>query len=121
MNNNLGGLEDAILSNSSKVDENKNNISTNLISINGNEDNIAYNLSEIDNIKNNNSKSYLKNIYNVLFYNQKTQIDFKNLFYEKVFDVNASINDFIEISFKIQLEFQDTDDRHYVKMICGII
>ena len=69
VNNNLGDLEDTILSNSSKIDTNKNDISTNLISININEDNVTYNLNEINYIKNNNSKSYLKNIYNILFYN----------------------------------------------------
>ena len=78
VNNNLGDLEDTILSNSSKIDTNKNDISTNLININTNEDNIAYNLKEINYIKNNNSKSYLKNIYNISFYDSKTQIDFKN-------------------------------------------
>ena len=62
----------------------------------------------------------LKNIYNILIYDKKTQIDFKNLFYEKVFDVTANVNDFIEIAFKIELEFLDTDDRHYVKMICEL-
>ena len=46
VNNNLGDLENAILSN-------KNYISTNLIKINSNEDDILYNLSEIDYIKNN--------------------------------------------------------------------
>ena len=80
VNNNLGDLENTILTN-------KNNISTNLINIRGNEDNIAYNLSEINNIKNNVSKSYLKNIYNVLFYDEKTQINFKGIFYEKIFTV----------------------------------
>ena len=74
-------------------------------------------MSEIIYIKNNISKPYLKNIYNILFYNKKTQIDFKNIFYEKVFDVNASINNFIEMNFKIELEYQDTDDRNYVKTI----
>ena len=53
VNNNLGDLEDTILTN-------KNNISTNLINIRGNEDNILYNSSEINNIKNNISKSISK-------------------------------------------------------------
>ena len=44
----------------------------------------------------------------------------KNIFYEKVLDVNASINDFIETKFKIELEYQDTDDRNYVKSIYEI-
>ena len=49
VNDNLGDLENTILSN-------KNNISTNLIKINSNEDDILSNSSEINNIKNNNSK-----------------------------------------------------------------
>ena len=51
-----------------------------------NKEDIASNLSKI-----NNTKSYLKNIYNILFYDKKTQIDFrKNISYEKIFDVNAN-------------------------------
>ena len=57
-------------------------------------------MSEINYIKNNISKPYLKNIYNILFYDSKIQIDFKGIFYEKEFNVNASINDFIEMNFK---------------------
>ena len=78
VNNNLGDLENNILSN-------KNDISTNLINIRGNEDNIASNLSEIDYLQNNIPKSYLKNIYNISFYNEKTQVDFRNLFMKKYF------------------------------------
>ena len=79
---------------------------------------IASNLEKINNIK----KTYLKNVYNILLYDQKTQIDFrKDIFYEKVFDdVDANKNDFVEIAFKIELEYQDTDDRHYVKSIYEI-
>ena len=100
-----------------KIDKDKNNTSTNLININTNEDNIAYNLSEIDYIKNNISKPYLKNIYNILFYDKKAQVDFRNLFYEKVFDVNASINDFVEINLKILLEYSSISNKNYVKTI----
>ena len=120
VNNNLGDLENTILSNSSKINTNKNDISTNLIKINSNEDDILYNLSEIDYIKNNISKPYLKNIYNILFYESKTQIDFRGIFFEKVFDVNASINDFIETNFKIDLEYEHISKRNYVKTIYGI-
>ena len=77
-------------------------------------------MSEINYIKNNNSTQYLKNVYNILFYNKKTQIDFRNLFYEKVFDVNASINDFLEIFFKIDLQYEDISERNYVKTIYEI-
>ena len=108
--------------NNEDIEKNKNDISTNLIKINSNEDDIAYNLSEINYLKNNKSTQYLKNIYNILFYESKTQIDFrKNIFYEKVFDVNANKNDFVEMNFKIELEYRDTDDRHYVKTIYEIL
>ena len=103
-----------------KIDENKNDISTNLIKINSNEDDILYNLSEINYIKNNISKPYLKNVYNILFYNKKTQIDFRNLFYEKVFDVNTNKNGFIEIKIKIDLQYEDISERNYVKSIYEI-
>ena len=111
-----------ISSNSSKIDTNKNDISTNLIKINSNEDDILYNLNEINNIKNNSSKSYLKNVYNILFYNNNEQISFKDeIFYEKEFDVNASINDFIEIKFKISLEYRRIDYRSYIKNIYEVL
>ena len=59
-----------------------------------------------------NNKSYLKNVYNILFYNNNEQISFKDeIFYEKEFNVNASINDFIEIKFKIGLEYRNINDR----------
>ena len=120
VNNNVGNLENTILSNSSKIDTNKSDISTNLIGINTNEDNMAYNLSEINYIKNNISKPYLKNIYNILFYESKTQIDFRGIFFEKVFDVNANKNDFIEKNFKIDLQYEDISERNYVKTIYEI-
>ena len=88
--------------------------------MNSNEDDILYNSSEITYIKNNISKPYLKNIYNILFYESKTQINFRNLFYEKEFDVNASINDFIEMNFKIDLEYEDISERNYIKAIYEI-
>ena len=78
-----------VSSNLDKIGTNEANISSNLISINYNEDNIAYNLSEIVNIKNNISKSYLKNIYNILFYDKKTQIDFRNIFFNKSYEMNC--------------------------------
>ena len=65
------------------------NISTNLIKINSNEDDILYNLEEISYIKNNISKPYLKNVYNILYYNVKEKIDFDNNFYDVIFEFNA--------------------------------
>ena len=120
VNNNLDNLENTILTNSSKIDTNKNDISSNLTNININEDNIAYNLSEINYIKNNISKPYLKNIYNILFYESKTQIDFRGIFFKKVFDVNANENYFVDMNFKIDLQYEDISERNYVKTIYEI-
>ena len=111
--NDLGDLEDTILTN-------KNNISTNLIKINSNEDDILHNLSEINNIKNNKSKSYLKNIYNIIFYDEKTKVDFSNSFYEKIFNINTSVNDFIEINLKMLLEYENIDEKIYVNTVYEI-
>ena len=110
-----------ILNNKGLISANKNDISTNLIRINSNEDDILSNLNEINYLKNS-SKSYLKNVYNILFYNNNEQISFKDeIFYEKEFDVNASINDFIEIKFKISLEYRRIDYRNYIKNIYEIL
>ena len=105
-----------ISNNKGLISTNTSSISSNLIKINSNEDDILFNLNEINYLKNNNSKSYLKNVYNILFYNNNEQISFKDkIFYEKEFDVNASINNFIEIKFKIGLEYRRIDYRNYVK------
>ena len=115
INNNLGDLENTILSNSSKIDTNKKDISTNLIKINSNEDDMLYNLNEINYLKNNKSTQYLKNVYNILFYDEKEQIDFrKDSFYEKVFDINANKNDFIEINLRILLDYENINEAHLI-------
>ena len=103
--------------NNEQIDTNTRDISTNLIKINSNEDDILSNSSEINYLKNNNSKSHLKNVYNILLYHRKTQVSFKKYFFERVFDVNASINDFIEMSFKISLEYENISERSYVKTL----
>ena len=113
VNNNLGDIENTILTN-------KNDISTNLIKINSNEDDILSNSSEINNIKNNKSKSYLKNIYNIIFYDEKTKVDFSNSFYEKMFNINASVNDFIEINLKMLLQYENINEKIYVNTVCEI-
>ena len=108
--------------NEERINTNKNNISSNLGKINTNVTDISSNLRKIDYIKNNNSKSYLKNVYNILFYNNNEQISFKDeIFYEKIFDINVDINDFIEIKFKIELEYRNINDRNYIKNIYNIL
>ena len=105
--------------NDEQVDTNKNNISSNLGKINTNVTDISSNLGRINNIVNN---LMLKNVYNILFYNNNEQISFKDeIFYEKVFNVDAAINDFIEIKFKIALEYRNINDRNYVKNIYEIL
>ena len=108
--------------NDGKVDTNSADILSNLGKINTNVTDISSNLEKMNNIKNNSSKSHLKNVYNILFYNNNEQISFKDeIFYEKEFDVNASINDFIEIKFKIAVEYRRIDYRNYVKNIYEIL
>ena len=77
-------------------------------------------MSEINYIKNNNSKSYLKNIYNIIFYDSKTQINFRNLFYEKIFEVNAKQNDFIEFNLNMLLEYENINEKNYVNTVYEI-
>ena len=70
--------------NNEQVDTNTRDISTNLIKINSNEDDILSNSSEINYLKKNKHTQYLKNVYNILFYNNNEQISFKDeIFYEK--------------------------------------
>ena len=108
--------------NNEQVDTNTRDILSNLGKINTNVTDISSNLEKINNIKNTSSKSYLKNVYNILFYNNNEQISFKDeIFYEKEFDVNANINDFIEIKFKIGLEYRNINDRNYVKNVYEIL
>ena len=100
--------------NFSDIYENKNNISTNLIKINSNEDDILYNLNEINYLKNDKSTQYLKNVYNILFYNDKTQADFRNNFYNKTFELNANKNDCIEINLRMLLDYKNINESHLV-------
>ena len=110
----IGENKNDISSNLKKITKNEGDISTNLIKINSNEDDILYNLNEINYLKNNKSIQYLKNVYNILFYNKKTQVDFRNNFYEKVFDVNANKNDFIEINLRMLLNYENINESHLV-------
>ena len=111
---------------SNLINENEKNISSNLSEIKENKKDISSNLTEINLIKKDtaelkSNKTYLKNLYNILFYDENTQIDFNNIFYEKVFDIDASINDFVEMNFKISLEYQSISERNYVKTIYQIL
>ena len=116
INTNIGNIS----TNLDQINTNTGNISTILIKTNSNEDDILYNSTEIDYLKNINSKSYLKNLYNILFYNNKTQINFKGIFYEKIFTVDAKQNDFIEINLKMLLEYENINEKIYVNTVYEI-
>ena len=77
-------------------------------------------MNEINYLKKNKSTQYLKNVYNISFYDKKTQINFKGIFFEKIFELNANKNDFIEMDFKIDLQYEDISERNYVKTIYEI-
>ena len=100
-----------------KINENKNNITR----IKNDISRINNFSNEIDYIKNNISKSYLKNIYNTLFYNEEKQIDSREIFYEKIFAIDSKQDDFIEIYLKILLRYEDISQKNFVSTIYEIL
>ena len=52
---------------------------------------------------------------------KRHKFSFSNPFFEKIFKVDSNINDFIEINFKISLEYEDISNRNYVKTIYEIL
>ena len=68
--------------------------------------------NRIDNLP----KNHLRNLYNILFYNKSTQIDFDNLFFAKIFEINAIKNNFIEIDFRILLYYENKYLAEYVTL-----
>ena len=65
------------------------------------------NLNEINYLKNNKSTQYLKNVYNLLFYDEREQIDFKNNFFNKTYEINIKKDDFIEIDLRMLLDYEN--------------
>ena len=87
----------------SKIDE--------LEKIDENKDNIASNLKKINEVE---DKIKLKNIKNILFYDEKELINFKRLFFDKTFEFNIKKNDFIEIDLKMLLDYQTISESDIV-------
>ena len=73
---------------------------------------INTNKNDIINLKNN---IKLKNIYNILFYNEREQIDFKNNFFNKTYEINIKKDDFIEIDLRMLLEYENIDQSNIIK------
>ena len=113
---NIKANGNAILSNSDKIGVNENAISSNSNKIGVNESAISSNLEKINNI----SKNYFKNRYNILIHDKKTQVDFKGIFFEKIFEIDAKENDFIEINFKMSLEYENINEKNYVNTVYEI-
>ena len=57
----------------------------------------------------------LKNIKNILFYDNKTQIDFKNNFFDKSYLLNIKKDDFIEIDLRMLFEYENIDQSNIIK------
>ena len=58
--------------------------------------------TRVDNLE---KSLYLKNLYNILYHDNDIKVS--HIFYDKTFLLNARQNDFIEVYFKIQLEYDD--------------
>ena len=74
-----------ISSNLAKINTNTGSVSTNSRQISTNTSSIASNLSKINDITNN---IILKNVYNILFYDEKKEIPIKKLFFTRTFEIN---------------------------------
>ena len=44
-----------------------------------------------------------------------------NIFYEKIYAIDADINDFIEMKFKIDLQYDDISEINYIKTIYQLL
>ena len=58
------------------------------------------------------NKLYLKNLFNELYHNNDLKVS--HIFYDKTFLINAKRNDFIEVYFKMLLEYDDISNTKYV-------
>ena len=58
------------------------------------------------------NKLYLKNLYNTLYHDIDLKVS--HIFYDKTFLINAKRNDFIEVYFKMLLEYDDISNAKYV-------
>ena len=54
----------------------------------------------------------LKNIKNILFYDERDQINFKGIFFDQTFELNIKKNDFIEIDLRMLLDYENINESH---------
>ena len=96
-------------------------IENSLNTINNISSDISNNSNEINYIKSNITKSYLKNIYNILFYNEEKQINSGEIFYEKIFVIDSIQDDFIELNLKMLIKYEDISQKKFVRTIYEIL
>ena len=70
--------------------------------------------NSLNNVKKIENSIKLKNIINILFYNEREQIDFKNNFFDKTYDLNIKKDDFIEIDLRMLLEYENIDNSNII-------
>ena len=66
-------------------------------------------LNKVNELEN---KLYLKNIFNELYH--KNDLLITNIFFEKLYTINAKPNDFLEIQFKMLLKYEDSDNSRHI-------
>ena len=68
----------------------------------------------LDNVKDISNRLYLKNLLNILYHGVDLKVS--HIFFDKTFTLNAKRNDFIEIYFKLLLEYNDLNNSKFVDM-----
>ena len=70
--------------------------------------------NSLNTVKNISNRLYLKNFYNILYHGVDLKVS--HIFFDKTFTLNAKRNDFIEIYFKLLLEYNDLNNSKFVDM-----
>ena len=68
----------------------------------------------LNNVKKIENSIKLKNIINILFYNEREQIDFKNNFFDKTYELNIKKDDFIKIDLRMLLDYENIDNSNII-------
>ena len=71
-------------------------------------------LDTVNDLEKINDSIKLKNIKNILFYDERDQINFKGIFFNKTFELNIKKNDFIEIDLRLLLDYENIKEAHIV-------
>ena len=73
-------------------------------------------LDNVKNISNDlekiNNSIKLKNVINILFNDERDQINFKGIFFDQTFELNIKKNDFIEIDLRMLLDYENINESH---------